>query len=363
MIYGGRSAEHEISLRSAKSVLQHLDQDKFEVLPIAIDKQGQWLLNDLSVLSTPQAEQLLIANQASSKTQFYPVPQTERPFDVVFPMLHGTLGEDGAIQGLLELADIPYVGCGILASAMCMDKDITKRLVMQAGVPIPDYLCVRSNVLQQLTQLQHQIEQQLAFPVFVKPANTGSSIGISKVNIANELQQALQTAFAHDNKVLIERAISAREVEIAVLQDLKSEKPLVSDVAGEVINAAGEFYSYEAKYGKDSNTMLQVPAKITAEQLNIIRDYARKIFIALECNHMARVDFFIDKQSGKIYFNELNTIPGFTKISLFPRLWEVSGMPYSALLTHLIELALQKVSNDENSMIKLENSKLAKCAD
>ncbi len=342
VLYGGRSAEHDVSLRSAKCVLQHLDQEKFTVVPIAIDKQGQWLLNDLSSLAKLQDESLSIINHASRKTAFYPTPQDEHLFDVAFPMLHGSLGEDGAIQGLLELADIPYVGCGVLASAMCMDKDITKRLAIQAGVPTPDYLCVQANDMPSLEKLQQQIAQQLSFPVFVKPANTGSSVGISKVIAATELKAALQCAFFHDKKVLIEQAVDAREIEIAVLQDLTKGTPLVSKVAGEIINAAGEFYSYAAKYSEDSQTVLQVPATITAEQLSCIQTYAQKIFLALECEHMARVDFFIDKKTNNIYFNEINTIPGFTTISLYPRLWQASGMTYTALLTHLIELALQK---------------------
>ena len=344
VVYGGRSAEHEISLRSAKSVLEYLDKDKYDVIPIAIDKQGQWLLNDLSVLPNADAEQLLVANEGSSKADFFPAPQSKPHFDVVFPVLHGTLGEDGTIQGLLELADIAYVGCRVLASAMCMDKDISKRLAIQAGVPIPDYLCVRHDVLQHLNELAMEIEQRFAFPVFVKPANTGSSVGITKVASVVELGTALEIAFAHDKKVLIEQAIDAREIEIGVLENLEGDEPLVSAVAGEIINAQGEFYSYKAKYSDDSHATLQVPANVTNEQLETIKSYARTIFTTLECSSMARVDFFIDKNNHNIYFNELNTIPGFTTISLYPRLWEVSGMPYSQLLSHLIELALHNFS-------------------
>mgnify|MGYP002153688153 CR=1 FL=1 len=340
-MYGGRSAEHEVSLRSAKSVLEHLDQQKYQAVPIAIDKQGQWLLNDLSILPESHDEAVSVQNQYSSKAIFTPAPQQELHFDVVFPVMHGTLGEDGALQGLLELANIPYVGCGVLASAMCMDKDIAKRLAQQVGVPTPKYLVVRRSVMQRLDALQADIDQQLSYPVFVKPANTGSSVGINKVMNADGLATALQAAFAFDNKVLIEQAVDAREIEIAVLQSLDDGEPLVSDIAGEVINAAGEFYTYEAKYSETSQTQLQVPAQLDGTTLTTIQCYARRIFTALECQGMARIDFFVERHTQTVYFNEINTIPGFTTISLYPRVWEVSGMPYTELLTHLIELALK----------------------
>ena len=341
VIYGGRSAEHQVSLASAKSVLTHLDQQKYEVIPIAIDRQGHWLSQPFPSLLEMPVEQWSMRIAASTSLPRQAASLQRKAFDVVFPVLHGSLGEDGTLQGLLELADLPYVGCGVLASALCMDKDIAKRLVQQVGIPVTPYRVVRAAAPLKLAELSAELAQQFHYPLFVKPANTGSSVGISKIATPSELEAALSTAFSHDEKVLIEQGIAAREIEIAVLESLSESVPLVSSVAGEIINAEGEFYTYQAKYSEASQAKLQVPASLSEAALTTLQDYARTIFTTLECRGMARVDFFIDQHNGNIYFNELNTIPGFTTISLYPRLWEASGLSYQALLTQLIELALK----------------------
>lgn len=337
VLYGGRSGEHDISLRSAKSVLAHLDSEKFEAIPVAIDQQGRWFFNTLSVLSQ---DNVIVCDENSIDAIPHADPTQQSHFDVIFPVLHGKWGEDGTLQGLLELGDMPYVGCGVLASAMCMDKDISKRLVKQLGIPVTDY-CI-AYAYEDPQQVLQQVQQSLSLPLFVKPANAGSSEGVSKVNAWDGFQAAFIDATAIDQKIIIEQGHEIRDLEMAVLQAKQHQTPLVSDMAGEVINDKMAFYSKEAKYDTAYFPSLALPAAITGEQLICLKEYAKKIFIALECEGLARVDFFIDKHSNDIYFNEVNTLPGFTDMSLYPQLWEKSGMNYQTLLTHLIELALEK---------------------
>ena len=342
VVYGGRSSEHEVSCRSAASILKNLDKTKYDVIPLGITKKGEWLANDYSMLVELDSKTMHVKTKNSQLTAFEGDPTQSRAYDVIFPVLHGVLGEDGTIQGLFEMADLPYVGCGVLSSAVGMDKDVCKRLVRDAGIPIPPYITVRAHELQHAKKILHRVEQELNFPVFVKPANAGSSVGITKVHNAAELLPALQLAMQHDTKALIEKSINARDIELAVLENLDpSEPPLVSAVAGELIPVTDEFYSYDAKYAAQGANE-KIPAPITVEQLQILRDYAQRIFSLLECNGLARVDFFIDKDSGAIYFNEVNTMPGFTQISLYPKLWEASGMSFQSLLTHLVELAVKR---------------------
>lgn len=357
ILYGGRSGEHEISLQSAASVIRNLDPERFEIVPIAIDKQGRWLLNDVSLIqnsskSLPIFDDapavVLPPNPTGIEASVVPLdsmalkPDTKQKFDVVFPVMHGPLCEDGTVQGLLELADVAYVGCGVLASAAAMDKDVAKRLARDAGLPIVPFISLRSDRWKQDPEaVGKQVVHELDFPVFVKPANMGSSVGVHKVKAAAELTAAFTDAFQYDNKVLIEKAVNAREIELAVLGNIDPLEPPLISVAGEVI-PTHEFYSYESKYIDENGAVLDIPARITSEQMRAAKQLARDVFITLECEGMARVDLFLDKLSGTFYFNEINTIPGFTQISMYPRLFEATGIGYKELLSRLIDLALER---------------------
>jgi D-alanine-D-alanine ligase len=353
VLYGGKSGEHEVSLQSAASVIRHLDRDRFEVIPVSIDKQGKWQWNDLKLIEEAKgkalpifrdAPEMRIAPQADGRASLVPTGGGSsagfQDIDVFFPVMHGPLCEDGSIQGLLELADVAYVGSGILGSAVGMDKDIAKRLASLAGIPIAPYVAVtKQSFVRNPEPSLKAAQSSLKLPVFVKPCNMGSSVGVHKVKKWEDLSAALRDAFQYDLKVLIEQGIDAREVEVAVLE----ADPLFTSVASE-INASTkhEFYSYEAKYLDAEGATVDLPAKISEEQMKRVRDLAAKAFAALECGGLARVDFFLDRQSGDFYFNEVNTLPGFTSISMYPKMMEASGVPYPKLLTRLIEIALEK---------------------
>ena len=354
VLYGGRSGEHEVSLQSAASVINFLDRERFEIVPVAIDKQGRWLLNDISLL---EGKKSLPVFKDAPKVMLPPNPGDSgsgsalirlgesgepRGIDVVFPVIHGPLCEDGTIQGLLELADLPYVGCGVLASAVAMDKEMTKRLARDAGIPIVPYLALKNEVWKrEKAQWAKTIEEQLGYPVFIKPANLGSSVGIHKVKKRAELDSALEDAFRYDRKVLVEAAVNAREIEVSVLENpVAGAEPLVS-VPGE-IDPTHEFYSYEAKYLDENGAVLIIPANLEPEEVKQAQDLGRKAFAILECEGMARVDLFLDRTNGKFFLNEVNTIPGFTSISMYPKLWEASGVPYSELLSRLVDLAIAR---------------------
>jgi D-alanine-D-alanine ligase len=354
VLYGGRSGEHEVSLQSAASVINHLDRDRFEIVPVAIDKQGRWLLNDISLLEGKKSlpvfkdapKVVLPPNPADSGGDSALICLGEngeaRGIDVVFPVMHGPLCEDGTIQGLLELADLPYVGCGVLASAMAMDKEMAKRVARDAGIPIVPYVSLRHEVWRKEKQpFAKSIAEQLGYPVFVKPANLGSSVGVHKVKEPGGLNAALEDAFNYDRKVLVEAAVNAREIEVSVLENLEAgADPLVS-IPGEIV-PAHEFYSYEAKYLDEKGAALIIPAKLDPETTKRAQDIGRKVFTALECEGMARVDLVLDRPSGEFFFNELNTIPGFTSISMYPKLWEASGISYTELLSKLVDLAISR---------------------
>ena len=353
VLFGGRSGEHEVSLVSASSVLRGLDPEKYEVIPIGINKQGRWVLPRTTAPAAELTHAHLRRSLASGSSVLLPAEPAESSLipadepvaspgrslhlDVVFPVLHGTFGEDGAVQGLLELADLPYVGAGVLGSALGMDKEAAKRLFLQAGLPVPAYIAVRRHEWEKNQQeIGKAVRRKLRFPVFTKPANLGSSVSISKVRRPAELAKAVEHAFEFDAKVLIEQGITGREIEVAVLGN---EEPQAS-VPGEVIPAR-EFYDYTAKYLEDT-TRFVVPAKLSARQTRRFQELAVAAFRALECEGMARVDFLLARSTGKIFVNELNTIPGFTAISMYPKLWEASGLSYPALLDRLIELALAR---------------------
>jgi D-alanine-D-alanine ligase len=357
VIYGGRSGEHEISLRSAASVLRHLDREKFEVIPIAIDKKGRWLLNDVTTLSSSTQSLPVYDNApgvilpphptASGDANLFPMNSSGSSsgsisIDVVFPVMHGPLCEDGSIQGLLELTDLPYVGCSVLGSAVCMDKDVAKRLARDAGIPIVPWIAVKKETWERNPSVTaDQVKSQLGYPCFVKPANLGSSVGVHKVKEAASLAAALKDAFQYDSKILIEKAVNAREIEVAILENSEAGLPPLASTAGEII-PTHEFYSYESKYLDENGAALKIPAGLSKEQIDQVRAVAQKVFTTLECEGMARVDFFVDKTTGELFFNEVNTIPGFTSISMYPKMWEASGIPYQELLSRLIALAIAR---------------------
>jgi len=374
VLFGGRSGEHEVSLLSAASVLKAINQDKYEVVPIGITKEGQWV-------SPGHAEKLLRGEDLPQETGRHlragnpeatasaavlakgeavivpPVPQSDSlvPFetkarvadhgitvDVIFPVLHGTFGEDGTIQGLLELADIPYVGAGVLGSAAGMDKDVMKRLFAAAGLPIVKHLTIlRSHWESNSGKVTREIEGKLRYPLFVKPANLGSSVGISKARSRKELGPAIEIAAGYDRKVVIEQGVGgkkhkARELECSVLGN---DEPRAS-IVGEIVPSA-EFYDYNAKY-LDEGSQLIIPAKITKKQMKQVQEMAVRAFQAVDCSGLARVDFLMDPTSGKIYVNEINTMPGFTSISMYPKLWAASGVDYPELIDRLVQLALER---------------------
>jgi D-alanine-D-alanine ligase len=351
ILFGGKSAEHEVSLQSAKNVLDAIDKEKYDVTLIGIDKGGRWYLNDKSHFLLNSHDPKLIALEKTDKDVVLLPGDVEQQLiclsdaaasgnvDVVFPILHGTYGEDGTVQGLLKLADIPFVGPGVLGSAVGMDKDVAKRLLRDAGIPIANFIVVHK--WEQDKVDFKAITQTLGLPLFVKPANAGSSVGVSKVKNEEQFKAALAEAFSFDTKILIEEGIVGREVECAVLGN---EEPIASNI-GEVI-AQQEFYSYEAKYIDENGALLEIPAKLPPETVKMIQEQAVKAFKVLCCEGMARVDFFLTKDNQAL-INEINTIPGFTKISMYPKLWEISGINYTELIDRLIQLALARHAREK----------------
>jgi D-alanine-D-alanine ligase len=308
VLYGGRSGEHEVSIRSARSIMAAMDPAKYQILPLFITKGGRWKPRPL-----------------------LPEPGANRGIDVVFPVLHGTFGEDGTVQGLLELAGLPYVGAGVLGSSAAMDKEIMKRLCQERSLPVVEYV-----VMDRARLSVELVEERFSYPVFVKPVNLGSSVGISKPKNRAALRKALGLAALYDRKVLVERAIAGRELECSVLGN---DDPVAS-LPCEIIPSR-EFYDYEDKYILDRAQTI-VPADLTPEQVEETRRLAVACYQACACEGMARVDFLLEAATGRIYINEINTIPGFTSISMFPKMWEATGLPYSALIDRLIELALER---------------------
>jgi D-alanine-D-alanine ligase len=333
VIFGGRSGEHEVSLRSAESILKAIDRNKYDVVPIGITHEGKWLASKSAMAMLPAKDQIQKVLTSGEPVTLPAEPAAHGIVDVIFPIMHGTYGEDGTIQGLLELANVAYVGAGVLGSAVGMDKDVMKRLLREAGLPIVDYWTVRKQDLDSF--LQAHISS-LPYPVFVKPANLGSSVGITKVHSAEELPAALQTAAEYDRKIVIEQGVDAREIELSVLGN---DDPIAS-VPGEIIPSR-EFYDYEAKY-VDEDSRLLIPAPLTDIQKTDAQRLAISAFKILECAGMARVDLFLEKPTGKFYVNEINTLPGFTTISMYPKLWEASGIPYPELIDRLITLAIER---------------------
>jgi len=309
LIYGGRSGEHEVSLRSAKSIIDAIDAEKYKVLHYLISKEGKW-----------------------SPRPIVPEPRANPEIDVVFPVLHGTFGEDGTIQGLLELAELPYVGAGVLASSASMDKEVMKRLAKERGLPVVDYMVVSGKDIDDVESICRRFE----FPVFVKPANLGSSVGISKARNCDELKPALKLAAAYDRKVIVERGILGREFECSVLGN---EDPVAS-VPCEILPSQ-DFYDYDDKYLLEKAQTI-IPADLSTEQTEELRKLAVECYRAVGCEGMARVDFLLESATNTLYINEINTIPGFTSISMYPKMWEYSGLPMPQLIDRLIELAIER---------------------
>ena len=344
IVFGGQSAEHEISILSARNVLEALDGTRFEPVLIGIDKSGRWLQQDAQqlLMSARDPRQVRIEDGASMQLpSTFGVPgqaTPSAPLDVIFPVLHGTLGEDGAVQGLLEVAGIPYVGAGVLASAIGMDKDVMKRLLRDAGIAVADFRTLRRSGFDRDSAAACRELATLGLPLFVKPANAGSSVGITKVERLADLEKALRHAFEFDVKVLAEVAILGRELELAVLG---GDPPAVS-VAGEIIVEHPDgFYSYDAKYIDEKGVRFELPAPVSSSQQAEAQAIALKTFETLECEGLARVDLFLTPE-GKFLVNEINTLPGFTAISMYPKLWALSGLSAQALVTRLIDLALDR---------------------
>jgi D-alanine-D-alanine ligase len=343
ILFGGRSGEHEVSLASAASVIRALDPEKYEAVPIGITKDGRWLVGSgaqkllpevlksgerVSLPPDPTSASLIPISQGSG--------QPSVKVDVMFPVLHGTFGEDGTVQGLFELAGLPYVGAGVLASSVGMDKDVQKRLFEHAKLPIVPFLSIqRSEWEREQPAVLRAIKKKFRYPIFVKPAAAGSSVGMTRVKAADELPAAMDLAAEFGLKIIVERGVNAREIEVSVLgnDDVRASIP------GEIVPHR-EFYDYQAKY-LEEGTRLVIPAALNKKQVSTFQDYAVRAFRAIDGTGMARCDFFLERRTGKIFINELNTIPGFTSISMYPKLWEASGLPYPKLIDRLIDLAFE----------------------
>jgi len=349
VVYGGRSGEHEVSLASAASVMQALDKERFQVVPIAIDKEGRWrrppqAIDPASGLAAVAGEPVTLLVDPTDPCLVPLGGSGREKVDIFFPVLHGTFGEDGTIQGLLEMAGVPYVGAGVLAAAAGMDKGIMKALFAQRGLPQASYrVLLRSRWEEQPQETLRQLEAEFAYPLFVKPANLGSSVGISKAHDREELKAALSAAAVFDRRLVVEEAIDAREIECSVLGN---DEPLAS-LPGEII-PCNEFYDYRAKY-VDAASQLCIPAPLADDDVQEIQRMAREAFQAVDCSGMARVDFFLERGSGRVLVNEINTIPGFTQISMYPKLWAASGLPYTDLLTRLVELGMERFQDRRRS--------------
>ena len=354
ILFGGRSGEHEVSLASAASVIRGLDPDKYEALPIGITKEGHWLIGAGAQKMLPEVLKggqrvMMTADPTDAALVRLDGSGGGQRLDVVFPVMHGTYGEDGTIQGLLDLAGLPFVGAGVLGSAIGMDKDVSKRLLQIAKIPVVPWIAVqRADWERHPREVQSAVEKKFKYPLFVKPATLGSSVGMTKVHSRAELAAGLNLAAEFAMKILVERCMIAREIEVSVLGNHDPQ----ASVPGEIVPHR-EFYDYTAKY-LEEGTQLLIPAKLKPAQVKKIQHYAVAAFRALELSGMARVDFFLEKKGGKIYLNEVNTIPGFTSISMYPKLWEASGIPFGDLLDKLIALALEQHAEKARTKYQIE---------
>jgi D-alanine-D-alanine ligase len=354
VLFGGRSGEHEVSLMSARSVLSVLDPAKYEVTQIGITRDGTWLTGDdvLDKFENNKTDELL-------PVVVFPDPSDKGVYvlegfsglkkwanvDIFFPVLHGTFGEDGTIQGLFELADVAYVGAGVVGSSVGMDKGVFKDVMVANNIPVVDMMLVlRAEIEKDMNSIVEKAEALGDYPLFTKPANLGSSVGVTKCNNRSDLQEGLMEAASFDRRVLIQKGVkNVREIEVSVLGN---DDPVAS-TPGEILPSR-EFYSYESKY-IDGTSGYEIPATLSQDILEMIRDYAVRAYKAIDCAGMARVDFFVEKDSNRIYLNELNSLPGFTKISMYPKLWEASGLPYNKLVDRLIELAIERKADRDHT--------------
>lgn len=331
VLFGGKSGEHEVSLLSATSVIEAIDRKKYDVVMIGITKSGQWKLyeGDVSHLADGSWEDGAADIEISD---------LKKLADFALPVLHGPYGEDGTIQGLFEMLDVPYAGCGVLSSALCMDKVSAKKIFERMGLPTARYkLVYAEDVKEDLDSVTREIEAELPYTLFVKPSNMGSSVGISKVRNTEELREALTLAGKYDRRIIIEEGINCREVETGVLGNHKPEVAAVGEIVAKL-----DFYDYTAKYTDDAGTELSIPAKLPASTCEEIRSLARKAYMALDCSGFARIDFFVDKDTGKVYINEINTIPGFTKYSMFPLMWKEAGLSFRELVERIVDLGYER---------------------
>lgn len=341
VLFGGRSGEHEVSLASAASVIRGMDLDKYEPVPIGITKDGHWLIGEGAAKMLPdilKSGRRVMLTADPTEAALVPLDRGAgaQRFDVIFPVMHGTFGEDGTIQGMLELSGLPFVGAGVLGSAIGMDKDVSKRLCQDAGIPVVPWITIhRWQWEKDRGAVKASIEEKFAYPVFVKPATLGSSVGMTKVHKEEELGPALDFAAEYSLKILVEKSVTAREIEVAVLGNHEPE----ASIPGEIVPHR-EFYDYAAKY-LEEGTQLLIPADLKPAQAKKVQTLAVEAFRTLELSGMARVDFFLEKKGNKLYLNEVNTIPGFTSISMYPKLWEASGIPFRELVDRLIELAFE----------------------
>ncbi|MCC6189700.1 MAG: D-alanine--D-alanine ligase [Anaerolineales bacterium] len=362
LVFGGRSAEHEVSLRSARSVLKAIDREKYDVTLIGISKQGKWLaggdplqalvagdvagLAEAALLGEPGKHELLVLASGADRA---PQLSAISTLDVIFPLLHGPYGEDGTVQGLLELADLPYVGSGVLASALAMDKAMCKEVLRAHAIPVTDWqLVTRSAIAAGVEAVAAAAVERFGFPIFTKPANLGSSVGVVKAHDPAELLAALRESARYDRRVLVEPAVNARELEVSVLGNAD---PLAS-VVGEVV-PVNEFYDYDAKY-IDEGSALLIPAPVPAETAEAARRYAVQAFQAIDAAGLARVDYLLDRDTGQLYLNEINTLPGFTSISMYPKLWEASGLGYTELIDRLLALAVERQAEKDQTVKRYE---------
>lgn len=356
VLFGGRSVEHEVSRRSAQTVASALNE-KYEIYPVAIAKDGQWYgpipLDKMNTFQPAdyQDRKITILPHPESKGMIYTLPDMEPVYEaqVFFPMLHGTFGEDGTIQGLLELMQVPYVGGGVLASSLGMDKLMMKKIIAQHNLPQVDYLgFFRDEIEKDISNVVNQIEKKLGYPCFVKPYNLGSSVGITKANDSIGLQESLQLAVKYARKVIVEQGVNAKEVEVAVLGN---DQPMAS-WPGE-IESCNDFYDYNAKY-IDDGSALYIPARLGEEQIKRLQELAVATHKAIDCAGLSRVDFFVCKDSGEILINEINTLPGFTSISMYPKLWEYSGIALKDLTARLVELALERAKEVARNIVNID---------
>jgi len=360
IIYGGKSSEHEVSLRTALSIIKAVDPAKYEITPVYVQLDGNWTKGNAIAGAIDRVDALRLSESQSAASELKPVPQPStaqaapvlalgRDVDVIFPVIHGPNGEDGTVQGLLELANIPYVGAGVLASAVGMDKWMMKNVFAQAGLPQVHYIgLLRSRWERERDAVIQEIEQHLGYPCFVKPANMGSSVGISKAKDRDGLIAALDLAAQFDRRLVVEQFVKARELEIGVL----GNEQVVTSVVGEVV-AAKEFYDYEAKY-KGAGTELQIPAQVPQHVAEAIAHMAVRAFQAIDGTGLSRVDFFWDEAHDQLYINEINTMPGFTPFSMYPMMFQAAGIHYSELIDRLVQLALERHADKERNIVTAE---------